>query len=147
MSLSTELKNPLLYVKIKDYADFINKCHVGDTFVWRGIKKVITQISKNSVMSRVVKSCVVNQDGTTGIEMGLIISLGLPYGLPMYKYIGPTAEDIRQKQDNINTLYAFLVEARMKPIIEEGCIAFIGEDFREKQENDLAMEFRDNSIF
>jgi hypothetical protein len=147
MSISTEFLNTLLYVKINNYTEFINKCHVGDTYVWKEIKSVITYIKDDIVLSQVV-----NQDGSKGRDMGVIITLGFDYGATIYKYIGPTAEDIQQKQDNINHLYAFLVEARLKPIIEEGCIAFIGEDFREGQEKDLAgrnqdMEFIYNSVF
>jgi hypothetical protein len=147
MSVSTEFLNTLLYVKINNYTEFINKCQVGDIYVWGRTKSVITQIKQDTVLSMVL-----NQDGSRGRDMGVIVTLGFSYGVPIYKYIGPTAEDIQQKQDNIDHLYAFLVEARLKPIIEEGCIAFIGEDFRQGQEKDLAgrnqdTEFRNNSVF
>jgi hypothetical protein len=130
MSLSTNLLNPLLYYKITDYGAFTYLCHVGDTYVYDGVKSVITQIKQDLILS-----IVINQDGTSGRDMGTIITLALTFGIPIYKYIGPTVKELQQKQENIIHLQDFLVEARLKPIIEQGCISFIGEDFREGRED------------
>ena len=130
MSLASDIQNPLLYYKINDYGAFNYMCHVGDTYVYDGVKSVITQIKQDLILS-----IVINQDGTSGRDMGTIITLALTFGTPIYKYIGPTNKELQQKQENIIHLQDFLVEARLKPIIEQGCISFIGEDYREGQED------------
>ena len=128
MSAVLNLQNPLHYYKIKDYFEFNNTCHVGDTYVYDGVKSFITQIKQDLIISTVI-----NQDGTAGRDMGTIITLALAFGTPIYKYIGPTVKELQQKQDNIAHLQNFLFEARLKPL-EQGCISFIGEDYRDGQE-------------
>ena len=123
-------QNPLLYYKITDYCTFTYLCHVGDTYVYDGVKSIITEIKQDLIIS-----IVINQDGTEGRHMGTIITLALTFGIPIYKYIGPTVKELQQKQENIAHLQDFLVEARLKPIIEQGCISFIGEDFREGRDD------------
>jgi hypothetical protein len=129
MSLESDLQNPLFYYKIKDYYTFNYMCHVGDTYVYDGVKSVITEIKQDLIIS-----IVVNKDGTAGRHMGTIITLALTFGTPIYKYIGPTNKELQQKQENIDHLQDFLVEARLKPL-EQGCISFIGEDYREGRED------------
>lgn len=129
MSLSTNFQNPLLYYKITDYGTFNYLCHVGDTYVYDGVKSIITEIKQDLIIS-----IVINQDGTEGRHMGTIITLALTFGTPIYKYIGPTVKELQQKQENIAHLQDFLIEARLKPL-EQGCISFIGEDFREGRED------------
>ena len=128
MSSASDLQNTSLYYKINDYYTFNYMCHVGDTYVYNGVKSVITQIEQDLILS-----IVINQDGTSGRDMGTIITLALTFGIPIYKYIGPTNKELQQKQDNIDHLQDFLVEARLKPL-EQGCISFIGEDYREGRE-------------
>ena len=132
MSLTSvaNFQNPLLYYKITDYGTFTYLCHVGDTYVYDGVKSIITEIKQDLIIS-----IVINQDGTEGRHMGTIITLALTFGTPIYKYIGPTVKELQQKQENIAHLQDFLIEARLKPIIEQGCISFIGEDFREGRDD------------
>jgi hypothetical protein len=126
--MEAELQNPLLYTKLKYYENFVHLCHVGDTYVWETTKSVITYIKQDTVISRVV-----NQDGSKGREMGVIITLGFSYGIPIYKYVGPTAENAKKKQELIDELATFLFEARVRPF-EEGPISFVGEDYRSGRE-------------
>lgn len=139
--MELDLQNPLIYSKIKKYDDFFKTCHVGDTYVWgpmrgrtwgpsRGaVKSVITKIKKSMVFSTIVY-----QTNLTDIQatknMGVNIHYAFNYGVPLYKYIGPTSENIQKKQNVIEHLTDFLVEARLRPFEEGGSITFIGEDYR-----------------
>ena len=127
MCLGLDLQNPLLYYKIMGWDEFMNSCRVGDTCVCVGVKNVITEIKEYFVLS-----IVINQDGN--METNRTLTLALTWLCPIYKYIGPTNKELQQKQENINNLQDFLFEARLKPL-EQGCISFIGEDFREGRED------------
>ena len=122
MSISSKFHNELLYDKINDYTELCKR--VGDIYVWEKNAGIVTLIKKDIV----------------SMNMEMIITFSSAINASIYKYIGPTAEDIQQKQDNIVHLQDFMVEAKVRPI-EQGCISFIGEDYREGRE-----DFREGQV-
>ena len=122
-----ELSNPLLYTKMEHYFDFVRNVYLGDTYVSYNTKSVITRINREMIISTT----------ESGKTVCLDINVAYNNNVPIYKYIGPYAKDIQQTQTNMTHLHNFLIDSRLQPIIEEGFISFMGEDFREGQEKDL----------
>jgi hypothetical protein len=115
-----ELSNPLLYTKMEHYFDFVRNVYLGDTYVSYNTQSVITRINREMIIS------------TTEAGKTVCLDINFAYNnrVPIYKYIGPTAKNLQQKQDTINQLGDCLMDARHRIINEEGCISFIGEDYR-----------------
>ena len=115
-----ELSNPLLYTKMNQYFDFVRNVYLGDTYVSYNTKSVITRINREMIISTT----------ESGKTVCLDINVAYNNNVPIYKYIGPTTKDLQQKQDTINQLGDCLMDAKLRIMDEEGCISFIGEDYR-----------------
>ena len=116
----TELSNSLLYTKMDCYLDFVRNVHLGDTYVSYNTKSVIIRFNCEMIIS-------ITETGKT-----IVTDIYFAYknNVPIYKYVGPTTKDLQQKQDTISQLCDCLIDARLQTMEEEGCISFIGEDYR-----------------
>ena len=125
----TELQNSALYDEIAYYGTFLKYCHVGDIIVKSDVKFIITDIdgdiiSMTHICDRKTDEDEVDPYYDYNAESGQLMKFKLDFayysgnGLPIYKYIGPMANNIQQTQANINHLHNYLVET----------------DFREGQE-------------
>ena len=123
-----DLQNPALYSKLECYLDFVRNVHLGDTYVCFQTQSVITRINREFILSLNTES---------GKTMCLDIDFAYKNNVPIYKYVGPKVEDINNKKKNYEHLAKFLLDARLIQTEECDGLAFVGEDYREKEREEV----------
>ena len=123
-----DLQNPALYSKLENYIDFVRNDHLGDTYVCFQTQSVITRINREFILSLNTES---------GKTMCLDLDFAYKNNVPIYKYVGPKVEEINKKKKNYEHLAKFLFDARLIQTEECDGLAFVGEDYREKEREEV----------
>ncbi len=122
------LQNPVLYSKLETYIDFVRNVHLGDTYVCFQTQSVITRINQEFILSYDIESRK---------TVCLDIRFAYKNNVPIYKYVGPKVEDINNKKKNFEHLAKFLFDARLIQTEECDGLAFVGEDYREREREEV----------